>query len=490
MADIPMAKILSKLTTFRKTSTKKVLQIIDTYPFASFLGTLAVLLVLIILGQFLRQTPSVEETTTPEPTVVSIYQNGVSPTITVTGQIEKSGVITIKAQTGGIVQKVPVTEGQYVTRGKTLVSLSTNYQGGNSATVSRQIAQRNAQFSNETYDLQKSTVAQQREVANNQAAQAAELREINRKSVSETKDLIALNESIINSLNTQIADLEAINVNGASDSAILAVKQGKAQVEAGLLNLRSSLRSAEYSTTENQEPARLAELSKEITLKQLDLQERSLDLSKDINNLQVKLARVSEALMFPTTPCAGIVERVFVNIGDTVTPGTPLAVIRADSREVTAVVNVPPDIARRVSRAEQSIFTVENQTFAVAPRYISAEPVEGDLHTILYSIPGEYEAYLSNGQQIAVQLPLGASVASTADRFIPLDAVYQTQDTAFVYIAAQQDGQLRAQVKEVELGAVSGSYVKVVAGLEDADTVITTRGMTDGELIQVAEYAE
>jgi multidrug efflux pump subunit AcrA (membrane-fusion protein) len=103
----------------------------------------------------------------------------------------------------------------------------------------------------------------------------------------------------------------------------------------------------------------------------------------------------------------------------------------------------------------------------------------------LYSIPGEYERYFSNNEQVAVQVPLGAPVASTVDRYIPLDAVYQTQEAAFVYLAVVADGKTVARVRQVELGSVSGGYVAVNSGLADDEKVIITRGMTDGEIVSI-----
>ena len=159
--------------------------------------------------------------------------------------------------------------------------------------------------------------------------------------------------------------------------------------------------------------------------------------------------------------------------------------VRADDREITAVVEVPSDVAARVSRVEQSTFNLDGNTISITPRYISAEPVENNLHVILYSIPAGYEEHFANGQQVSVTLPLGASVLSTVDTFIPLDAVYQTQEAAFVYVAQEENGSIYARVRTVELGAVSGSYVQVKSGLSESDRVIVTRGMTDGELVSI-----
>lgn len=476
---------MQKVTSYFSGAKDKTLHFIDTRPFVSFIGLLVILFILVVVGNFLRKPEPEAEKPQAEPKLVEVYENGVSPSVQMTAKIEKSGVITIMAQTAGVVQKLPFQEGMYIKRGATLASLSNNYQGGNIATVSRQIAQRSAAFTNETYDQQKNIIAKQKEATQKVDAQATELREINRKSLDETRSLISLNEDIISTIDRNIRELEETNVGGVNDSSILAAKQGKSGALAALNSLKSALRGLEYTSADDKIPAQLSVLNKDITIQQLELQEKSLDLSRDLSNLQVKLARVSEGMMFPTTPCSGIVERVFVKVGQSVTPGTPIAIIRADQRDITATVTVPSQLVSKISRVEPSVFSVNGKTFEVAPRYISLEPTQGTLHTVLYSIPGEYEEWLPNGEQVSVSVPVGAAAIGDVKEFIPLDAIYQTQDAAYIYVVATDDaGKKVARVKNVELGTVSGSYVSVESGLDENDVVVVTRGISDGDPIK------
>lgn len=477
---------MRKITTTVSKFWNKFIQLLNTYPVSFFFVTIVVLFILIILGSLLRK-PAIEVVDTmQEPKNVSIFQNRSNPSVTMQAVVEKSGVITIVAQTNGIVQKISVTEGMHVGRGKTLLNISTNYQGGSATSVARQIAQKSASFANETYDLQKSTIQKQKEIAEKQSVQAGELREINRKSIDDTKTLLTLTEDIVSSIDQQIQDLEATNVGGSNDSSILAAKQGKSAALAALNGLRVNLRTTEYSSSDSTTPAQLGNLGKDVTLQQLSLQEKSLDLSKDLANLQLKLARVTEGLQYPTTPCPGIVERVFVKVGQNVNPGTPLAVIRADERDIAAVVQLPSHLATQISRVEPSQFTINGEKVLLAPQYVSVEPTVGALHTATYTIPGKYEKYLANGGSILVEVPVGSSVNSSSSPFIPLDAVYQTQEDAYVYVVGKNpEGKEIAQVRKVSLGEVVGSYVTVVEGIDLETVVITTRSVSDGDLIQI-----
>src|SRR5258708_39157121 len=112
-----------------------------------------------------------------------------------------------------------------------------------------------------------------------------------------------------------------------------------------------------------------------------------LTLGKDVSNLQANLANINASLMHPASPVAGTVERVNIHIGQTVTPGTPLATIMAGDPDVTAVVAVPSQIAASASRIQPSTLHIGNIPYTTTPRYVTTEATEGSSYAILYSIP-------------------------------------------------------------------------------------------------------
>jgi len=122
---------------------------ISKRPILSFLIVLSILLALILVGKTLR-TPS-QETASSSASVqaVKTFTFGETATFGVAGNVEDSGVITLTAQTSGIVTAIRKTEGASITRGTTLLSLSDTYLGGTSAGKQLEIAQRNAQAQNE-----------------------------------------------------------------------------------------------------------------------------------------------------------------------------------------------------------------------------------------------------------------------------------------------------------------------------------------------------
>lgn len=478
----PIAKRVR--STF-SSSKKRLVHTIEKRPFISFLGALALLFVLIVLGNILRTPPAATPEAAAAPKQVKTFRVGDSPRVVVQASVEKTGTITIVAQTPGIVQRIARSEGDRVGAAESVVWLSANYQGGNPATVGRELAARNAQFTNETYDISKDLISKQRDIAQKSNTQAEELREIGRASLDETRNLINASTSVVQSVDRQIAALQQSNVNGANDATISQLTQGKLAAQGSLAQLNAQLRVSEYNTNEDRVPAQLGDAARDLTLRQLDLQEKSLDLQRDVANLNVKLARVNEATFYPASPCAGIVERVYVSVGDSVNPGDKIATIRADQSELVATALVDHTVATKYARAEASIITFDDGTTAqIVPDYIPQDATDGTLSAIRYTIPQMYASKVANTGYVSLALPLGASAMTGADIYVPLDAIYQTQDASYIFVARKnKDGRYAVHTQEVTLAEVRGSFVRATRGVASGDTVVVSRFVQEGDTV-------
>ena len=485
-----MQNILNKLTSAWKPVTskatvyrKKTTSFIAKRPFASFIITLAILFALIVIGNIIRKPAPPAAEAKPAPKRVEAFRVGDSPRVTVQASVEKTGVITVYAQTAGIVQDMYVTEGERVGSGATIAWLSATYQGGNPAAVSRELAQRNASFQNDTFDIQKDLISKQRDIATKSDVQAADLRNIARRSLDETRNLANVNTNIVRSVDIQIAQLRENNANGANDAAILQLEQGKIAAQGSLAQVHAQLQQADYSSNEASPPAQLATASRDLTLKQLDLQEKSTDLQRDVANLNLKLARVSEQLYYPATPFNGVVERVYVTPGDSVSPGTKIATIRADRGEVVATALVDQNVAARYARGESSLVKFTDGTSVeLAADYVPTEATDGTLSAIRFTIPQMYASRVSNKGYVSIALPLGRSASVGEDVYVPLDAIYQTQDSSYIFVARRANGKpYAARTQQVTLGEVSGSFVRVTKGVGPGDVVIVTRSIQEDD---------
>lgn len=461
-----------------------VVRRINMAPVQTFFVLLGACLALIIIGNIIRRPKSAPAAAVAVPKQVSVYSIGESPRVQVSAKIEKSGVVTMVAQTAGIVQSIQGVEGGSVLRGSQLFALSTSYQGGTIPSVTRAIVQKNKEFVDASFDTQKQMIDARRDIANAADAQADDYRNITDKSIDDTKTLISLNEEILSSLDGQITYLESTNVGGANDSAIMEVKSAKAGVVSGLNALRNGLRTSEYTQDEDNAPARISNLSRELTNKQLDIETKALELNRELSGLNLRIAQIGESLMYPSSPVSGTIERINVRVGDSVNPGTVLATIKGNATTSTAVALVSEDLAKHISRLEPGMLLIGTQHVAVQPRHISSEPTDGVLHSVVFTVPDEYTDQLANKSYLTVELPVATQRSTVSVPFVPLDAVYQTQSDAFLFVASKSaQGTFMAESRTVTLGPVIGSFVEIRKGVSAADQIILDRTVSSGDAV-------
>lgn len=447
-------------------------------PLTSFFATLLILLLLIFAGNIIAK-PAAEVTVSQAEKKVDVYTIGAIPKINVQAQVLKDGVVTIMAQSPGIVQKVSVNAGDSVRKGAGLVSLSTNYQGGSAASLSRQIAEVQLANVNDTFDRQKDVIAKQKDLATKSAENTDQLRQISQKSLDDTNSLINLNQDIVNTLNSNLQTLVNTNVGGTNDALILATKQQISSFQSAVNQLNTSSRNLSFSTNVDNQPTKMANLSRDIAIGQLEVQEKALDLSKKVARIQLNLAQVNEALMFPAAPVSGVVQKIYVHTGQSVTPGTQLVTIYNAGGNVSAIARVPQRVAASVSRIEESQLHIGDRTFGELPDFVSTQATDAQQYSIIFTIPEEFRDLTSNMGFITVEIPIGHTDSNSVIPFIPLEAVFQTRDSAFVYVI---DGQ-KALSRKVTLGEVFGQDVAVVSGLSDGDQIILSRNIMSGDLV-------
>ncbi len=463
---------------------KKATKTLIAYPAYSFFGVLGFLFLIIIIGSFLSRPKSKISTASPNTKHVSVYNIGTAPRVQMTAQVETTGVVKIIAQSSGIVQQLYVSEGSTVSRGTQLMWLSTNYQGGTIPSVTRQLAQKNYEFVTTNYDAQKDLIVRQREIADTVQKQSGDTRNLTNNSIADTKNLLTLNQQIVDSLVSQIQYLESTNVGGANDSLILQTKQGQAGAQAAINSLRVAVANAEYQVGSDNAPASLSNKQHDLTVAQLALQEKSLELNKELAKLNLTIAQISESLMFPSAPFAGVVERINVQPGANVSSGTVLATITGAKKVSSIVLLTPESTAKNISRIEPSIVRVGSETFEALPRYISTQPTDGVFYSVVFSVPLDKEQLFASGSTVTVEVSMGAKTSTGSVPFVPIDALYQTAKESFVYIATPSaGGTFIAKSTPVTLGTVFGQYVEVLFGLSKESHIITNRNVVSGDTV-------
>jgi len=469
---------LTKSKTIVIDRSKKVGRVIDKRPLTSLSVALGVLLLLLVLGMILQRKP--EEAKKLEVVkTIQTFRIGKNPQIVQSAKVEKTGIAKITSQMGGIVSTIAVTEGQEVRKGQNLLSLANNYQGGNASSIQRELAGIQYKNTKETFDLQKDIIQKQRDIANKSRENTEELRKITDQSVSDTQSIIDLNNTILSTLNTNLTNLRNSNVGGSNDQLILSTQQMISQFQGANNQLNSGIRQTRYTVDTNKPANQLADLQKDIALKQLEAQEKALQLGLDSSGLQLQLAQIQESLMYPVAPFNGIIERINVTVGQSVAPGGPLLTIHGEQSQ-KAVLLVPQDIAKISSRVAPSVLTIGRKTYETIPYYVSSEATDGQLYAIYYAIPSEFQDELTNNSYIQVKLPL--SSVTSALPYIPVDAVYQGQNESYVYVNSKNV----AATKKVELGNVYGQFVEIKNGLSDTDEIILNRNVISGDKVSVS----
>jgi multidrug efflux pump subunit AcrA (membrane-fusion protein) len=471
----------NRVTDVSKTSYNRSAAFIKRRPMASFFLVLGLLLIILILGKIFEKQP--QEVTAQKMTkAVNVYSLGQGPQAAFQAKIEKSGVVKIMAQATGVVAHISVQEGDSVSKGQQLISLSTNYQGGNAQGVQSAIAQ--AQYKNalDTYGPQLDLISKQKDVATASAEQAQRTRDIAKDALNDTRGLIDTNQSQLDQINQQLNALKATNPTDPDTIQQIGTLQGTAgQLDASLAQLRNSARTADYQSSNANAPALLSNLQKDISIEQLDIQAKGITLNKEVSGLQADLAAISAALMYPASPFDGTVERINVREGQLVNPGAELATVVAPDGKTTAILLVPLAIARTIYTTESSSLLIHGQYVQVTPTHISSEATDGQLYAVVYEIPEDQAQYLTDGEYISVQVPIGAEPSKPGDPLIPIDAVYQNQENAFVLI--YNNG--KAETRIVNAGNVYGSYVEVTSGLKNDDKIILNRNVVAGDTVKI-----
>lgn len=452
-------------------------------PSVTFFIGLVLLFLVILISSFFRNEK--KDIAAPEMAVktVSTYTVGESPKVKYIAEIEKNNLLTVYALTGGVITSLNYTEGENVPAYSTLATISNNYLGANTSTNQRRIS--DLQYSNakDSYQQNIDIINNQRELAKNNDENSQNLAEISRQSFDSTRELIDLNQTIVDSIDATIEELKDSNVGGSNDSAILAQQQLLSSYKSALNTLQSTFRNSKYVNSEDSKIQDISQDQKEVTLAQLDLQEKSLQLNLEVLELQNKISKITESLSYPSLPFDTTIQSVEVKEGAIISSGMPLYKVSTQNDVIQAKVYVTKYIAEKITLLSDSTLQLGNDFYDLAPSFISSEPVKGSMYLVIYNLPADLSGKTYDSQTIYVQIPLEQKVTSSNFPFVPIDSIYQTSQSSYVYVVDSG----KAKSIEVGLGKVYGSYVEITTDLSDNSQIILDRDVVNGQLVKVKE---
>lgn len=387
------------------------------------------------------------------------------------GIVKNLTSITLVAQTAGPVGRVSVTEGQEVKAGAHITSINSAYNTGSIFTVQRKLAQKNVELAQESLKNTVEIVSKNRELANTNRDNIEELRKISEDSIGGTR-------SLIDTTNQVIQKIEA-DISASSDAdTIQALRQQLVSFKASLGQTEAALKIVEYNTDEDNNPTKLANISKDLIHKTTELQLKSAEIGRDIAWLNLKAARISEAMNRVSAPFSGIIEKIYIKPGQYLTPGTPVAKIKGKTNlDMTAYVS--GNIAAKINDEGQILFSLVGEEFLIPITHVSNTPTQGQLFEVIADIPEELEFMFYEEQSLPIKLPLIPISTKIGGEFIPLDAVFITNTSRFVYVLNQETSEKR----DLITGRIIGDKIEVVSGLNPGDTLILNRRVKENQIV-------
>ncbi|GIW63332.1 MAG: hypothetical protein KatS3mg091_134 [Patescibacteria group bacterium] len=478
-------QVLNSITKFYSVLMIKSKTLLKKSPLLFLLIINSLLVLAIILGNLVAQEAGSEPRPAEKIKEVEIYRVGVSAKVKVKAKVEKDSSVLITALTSGIVKSVEVSEGDKVLKDKVLARLASNYWGANANYLQSKIAKTQLETTKTNYEAQKQVIEKNKELVKLGQDNRENKEKILKESIDRTKELISLNEDIIATLDNYLNNYQATNSAGINESLILSTKQLKSQYLSVNNQLKASLSDLEYSV-ENNTSDKIAQLNDEIVLRQLQQQEKTLELQLKLAELQYKLAKIQESLMYPSAIFEGVIEKVYIKPGQTVAAGSPLFLLNAyNNKETKVIAYVSESLASNLSIQDQArLYFSDNSYLDLSPYYISSTAVDGNLYTVYFKLPGQYLSKVSDKQQIEVELTVKFADSSSIVPVIPLEAVYLYNDRSYILVVGNDN---RVKEVEVKLGRVIGGYVAVESGIDRSALVVLTRNAVAGDKVKFAD---
>lgn len=316
-------------------------RILRKFSFVIFLIGLAAFFALIGLANYLRESKEPEPEEPVQATFVELYQPG-QAYLTTQAKVTDKGVVTVVAQTAGVVQRVNVTEGKTVRRGQQLASLSSNYQGANSSALQLELAKKNWLMTHANFWDQEKL------------------------------------DSINYELNQNVAWTTRWETNGGSGTH----GNGDAYTE--------------YKGLQNAEVLQIGE----------QMTQRGQQLALDKAESDYFAAQIAASLMYPATPVAGSVEKVNVKVGDIVQAGSVIAIIKSNNGAVKLELSVPENVIRNLSLTAPAWFEYDGRRYEVTLDFFPTTPTTGNSYYLTMTLDPEAAALLPNGTYVDINLPL------------------------------------------------------------------------------------
>jgi RND family efflux transporter MFP subunit len=188
-------------------------------------------------------------------------------------------------------------------------------------------------------------------------------------------------------------------------------------------------------------------------------------------------------------PFAGILDARLVEIGSTLSPGSPVVrIVDADPLKVLA--GIPERYAGEVRTGAAAIVSFDNGRTVEAKASFVGTAIDEQSRTfpIEVVVPNE-GGLLKPGMVANVRVSRGIQREAI---LVPRDAVMRVQSGYIVYVATERDGKWIAEARAVATGAGDAGRVVITDGLKAGEQVVVAgqQQVAGGDLIRVQRREE
>jgi len=231
-----------------------------------------------------------------------------------------------------------------------------------------------------------------------------------------------------------------------------------------------------------------AYLDYENTIRTAELQNNAKDLEIQTYQNQVSLAKDALNDANLTAPIGGTVSEVYVDVGDTVNPGTQVLKINQQD-QLKVVFYVTEKQARWLSVGQDVSATLnDSEKTQLQGRLIQIAPT-ADAQNRKIKVEANFdESSLRPEMFVSLEVDVSEAVFKSSRLYVPLNAVVFDQTRQFVFVVEKNlPGGPLAQKRAIETGEVIDQWVEVTDGLDSEDHVIFegSRGLEQGERVEV-----
>ena len=162
-------------------------------------------------------------------------------------------------------------------------------------------------------------------------------------------------------------------------------------------------------------------------------------------------------------PYAGVVTQKFVQVGETVAPGTPL-IAGASLDALRVIVEIPQSIVEQVrAQNKAAVYVAGRRIESTAITFYPSAAPQTNTFRARVELPKDLQG-LAPGMFVKV----GFVTGELQRLLVPRSAIVERSEMRAVYVVAA-DG--RVSLRQVRLGHASGDRVEILAGLAAGDLV-------------------